>query len=321
MDTTRPATGVVHSLIGTLSSGLEEEQIAQVSRTLGRMGASAEPAIIALVDVVKRNPITPTADENTMSIERHIPWVCGAAALAAMEAIALISPRKGLESIEPLCHDSDPQIRFRAMLPLHVIQEPTNLVIPRLVHFCRDSEAVIRRDAVMALWSFGSLDHDILLSLVPLTHDSDMLVRIRVDYLLSHQLPGHQRTLPEATTTLVTMLVRAVEGDMPGDAIKTIAMMKCDAPAFADRLMALLRSNEWLTMPAIASVSFALSEASRHHPSLLGLIRSALRDVAVPGNKKACLVRDSFDVHLSLAHVEERKVGWREWLSRFVPCS
>jgi hypothetical protein len=293
---------LVPPLIQILANVNDEHLLEEAVRYLGMIGRAAEPAIKPLVLLIARNPITPTVDEIQLNLSRNKPWMCGQATRAAMDAMRQICPEKAIEAIDMLCHDADPQVRFQAALALQAIGEPADRVIPRLVELSRDRESQIRRTAVLALWPYQSLGEETLYTLLARSTDPDLIVRVRVDYLLASKLSGYQRRYPDGIIDLANLLCSTVdvENDITAvDIIRTIPMMGNDATRFAKRIMDLLQSKVSVAIPAIAAISMALREIVHHYPSLRKLVLSSLRQIAVPGNQVACFVNDNLVFMLS----------------------
>jgi hypothetical protein len=285
---------LVHSLLQILVKESNEALLEDAINHLGMIGPPAEPAILALANIIARNPITPTPDELRLNLDRNIPWGAGRAAFAAMEALKRISPKKAIEVIGVQCDDSDPQIRFRALLTLQVIAEPIERVVPRLVEFSRDPETKIRRAAILALWAYQNLDEAALNSLLPLTADLDSIVRLRTDYLLASKLSGYQRRYIDGINDLVNMLRPTTDAHTAHDIIRTVSLMGSDAVNLVESIVELLRSKSPITTYSACAIVNILREIVCHHPSLAMMIRLYLNEIGVPDNEAACFVNDMY---------------------------
>ena len=279
----------VPALVEVLTNESNEEVLKEAVRLLGMVGPLALPAIPTVVALIAKNPISPTEEEIRLSLDRKQPWVCGWATREAMSALERISPRKAIEEMGKLCHDPDPQVRFRAVLTLEKIREPADEVIPRLVEVLRDGEVKNRREVVLALWRYPALGENILDALLSLTTDEDPLVRIRSDFLLFSKRSGYQRLYADTAFELSSLLLRTAEENPPTafDALQTVCMLGSDASHFVDLILDALQSNVTVTIHVSYAISSALHGIGSHYPLLRKMIRSSLRKMAAAGNKAA----------------------------------
>lgn len=280
---------LVPALIEVLTNESNEDVLKEAVRLLGMIGPLALPSIPTVVALIAKNPITPTEEEIRLSLDRNQPWVCGWATWEAMSALERISPRKAIEEMGKLCHDPDPQVRFRAVLTLEKIREPSDEVIPRLVEMLRDEEVKIRREVVLTLWRYPGLGENILDALLSLTTDEDPLVRIRSDFVLAGKRSGYQRLYTDTAFELVSLLLHTAVENPPTafDAIRTVCMLGSDASHFVDLILDALQSNVTVTIHVSYAISSALHGIGSHYPLLRKMIRSSLRKMAAAGNMAA----------------------------------
>lgn len=279
-----------------------EQVVEEAARWLALIGAPAEAAIPGLVAIIAKNPFTPTLDEIELRLNRNTPWACSNATRAAMDALQQISPTKAVQAVASLCKGTDPQVRFRGLLALQAIGEPSDEIIPHVLDLLQDKETRIRRAAVLALWPYSNLAKPVIGALTSQgVEDPDWLVRLRIDYLLARNVAEYERRYRDGIMDILDALLRSAEGDMPVDAIQTVTMLGADeASRFLKRIIELLQSEAAVTMPAAAAVTIALAELARHYPLLVGEIESSLDGTAAQGKPTACLVRDGYSVEMRM---------------------
>jgi len=266
------------------------------------MGPAAEGAIQELVLLIARNPITPTAEEVELHLIRGGPWVCGRAALAAMEAIQSISPENGVKALANLCLHTDPQVRFRALRALQTIGKPAPCIIPFLLNLLHDPVEAIRRSAVLALWSYSELPHESRDTILLLVQDPDPITRIRADYLLASRFSGYQRKLPDSIEDLARLLLNAVDVqdiDVIAEIIRTIPMIGADAQDLAKAVISYIDCKPSAPIAAIAAIVAVLREIISHYSWLKKDVMSALQKIARVGNQTAWFVTNNLTFELS----------------------
>jgi hypothetical protein len=293
---------LLRALMQVVARVSDEHALAEAARYLSFMGPAAEPAIQELVLLIARNPITPTAEEVELGLNRDGPWICGRAALAAMEAIKSISPENGVKALANLCLHPDPQVRFRAICALQTIGKPAQSIIPLLLNMLRDQVQAVRRSAVLALWSYSELPDESLDTILLLVQDSDPITRIRADYLLASRFSGYQRKLPDSVGDLASLLFNAVDiqdMDVMAEIIKTIPMIGADAQNLANAVISYINCKPSAPITAIAPIVVVLREIIFHCSWLKKDVMSALQKIARLGSQTARFVTGNLTFELS----------------------
>jgi hypothetical protein len=293
---------LLDALVQILARVSDEHVLAEAARYLSLMGPAAEPAIQELVLLIARNPITPAVEEVELQLNRGGPWVCGQAALAAMEAIKSISPESGIKALAHLCLHPDPHVRFRAVRALQTIGKPAPCIIPFLLNMLRDPVEAIRRSAVLALWSYSELPQESLETILPLVQDPDPITRIRADYLRASRFSGYQRKLPDSSGHLARLLLDAVDVqhiDVIAEIIKTIPMIGADAQNLAKAVISYIDCKPSVPTAAIAAIVVVLREIISHYSWLKKDVMWALQKIARLGNQTAWFVTNNLRFELS----------------------